>query len=345
MYNIASKYAQYLDNNELTPVLGLGEGETPLVRSVFIGNELGYNVNLFFKLENQNPSFSFKDRGVVYAIAKAAERKKCGIICATAGNLGISAAMYSARAGMTCVVLIPKLLTNDEKIKRMELYGARVRIIDGTLNECLKLCEEVGETYGYEVLNYSNPDYLRGLNTISYEIADSLGKGPDIFSCGIGHGSLFGAAWNGFKEYYSAFKLEKLPVMFGFKGITGKNAGSSIMLSEINIIRDNDEIYDKALIARDESNGYIADVSDEQAAAVYRKLAAKESIIADISSCASAAGLYKLKADGVDFDNQTIVCVLSGFSDSTETVYINSSLNSLKLFKPTINDLESELVI
>lgn len=353
MQTLFSKYRKNLNHGEQVPFYGLYEGMTPLVRSHHIAGELGENVNLFFKLESRNPSFSFKDRGVSNVISQARLAGKIGVICSTSGNLGVSCAMYAARARMKSVILIPKLFVNEEKIKRMQLHDAAIFVLDGDIFDGIKIGEEFAAKYNFELVSYNNQYYQQGLKTISFEVCDELGRVPDIFSCGIGHGTLMGSVWRGFKEYYSSSMAERLPVMMGFEACSSSSTKVSIskgyyhrstILNEVSL--GSKEILDDAVIARDESSGYISSVTDEQTLAVYQTLARKESIIADVSSCISVAGLYKLKADGVDFDNQTIVCVLSGTSDSSEILYVDlHGVSRLKVIKPFLSDLESELII
>lgn len=353
MQTMFSRYRKQLGHEEQVPYYGLFEGQTPLVRSRHIASELGENVNLFFKLETRNPSLSFKDRGVSNAVSNARRAGKIGVICSASGNLGVSCAMFAARARLKSVILIPKLFVNEEKIKRMELFDAGIIVIDGDILDGIAVAEEFASKYNFEVISHRNGFYKLGLRTMSFEICEELGKAPDIFACGIGHGTLMGAAWNGFKEYHAARRIDSLPVMMGFEAGAGQSARVSIskgyyhrstILNEVSL--GSKEPLEEALIARDESSGYISTVTDEQTLAVYHTLARKESIIAEVSACVSVAGLYKLRADGVDFDGRTIVCVLSGTADSSELMYADlQGVGKLKVIKPSLGDLESEMMV
>ena len=355
MPTLFSRYRKYLGHKEQLPYYGLYEGNTPLVRSKSLGGELGGNIDLFFKQENVNPSYSFKDRGVSNAVAAARYKGRPGIVCCSAGNLGISCAMYAARASLKAVVLIPKLFANEEKIKRIQMYEASVIIVDGDIASGIKMAYEFSDKYNFDVVSYKNEFYCSGLKTIAFEICEELGRAPDIFCCGAGSGALMGHVWRGFKEYYVEGKIDKLPLMIGIeaaqnqsasKYVSGQSFINSTILSEVSISKDQSAFIDEAIIARDESGGYISAVTDEQAISLYQLMTKKEAIIADISSCVSMAGLYKLKSDGVDFDNQLIVTVISGASDSSEILYSESrSMSRLKVIKPNLNDLESELVL
>lgn len=354
MPTLFARYRKYLGHKDQLPYHGMYEGNTPLVRSKALCEELGDNINLFFKQENVNPSYSFKDRGVSNAVAAARYNARPGIVCCSAGNLGISCAMYAARASIKAVVLIPKLFANEEKIKRIQMYDASVIIVDGDIASGIKMACEFSSKYNFDVVSHQNEYYCNGLKTIAFEICDQLGRAPDIFCSGVGSGALMGSAWRGFKEYYSDKKIDKLPLMIGieaaaFSGNSKYGSGQSFLnstiLNEVSISRDENSVVEDALIARDESSGYISAVDDQQAIALYQLMTRREALIADISSCVSVAGLYKLKSDGVDFDNQLIVTVISGASDSSEILYSESRLSRLKVIKPSLSDLESELVL
>lgn len=355
MPTLFARYRKYLGHRQQLPYHGLYEGNTPLVRSKALGDELGENINLFFKQENVNPSYSFKDRGVSNAVSAARYNGRPGIVCCSAGNLGVSCAMYAARSNIKAVVLIPKLFANEEKIKRIQLYGASVIIVDGDVESGIKMAYEFSARYNFDVISHKNDFYCNGLKTTAFEICDQLGRAPDIFCAGVGTGALMGYAWKGFKEYYADGKIDRLPVMIGIEAAanagptrysSGQGFSGASILNEVSVSRDVNSVIDEAIIARDESCGYISAVNDEQAITVYQLMTKKEALIADISSCVSVAGLYKLKSDGVDLDGQLIVAVISGASDSSEIMYTEPhSLSRIKVIKPSLNDLESELVL
>ena len=104
---VIKRYRDFLEVTANTPMISMGEGSTPLVKSRFIGNELGCG-ELYFKLEGCNPSGSFKDRGMVMAVAKAIEAGSTTIMCASTGNTSASAAAYGAYCGLTTIVLVPR---------------------------------------------------------------------------------------------------------------------------------------------------------------------------------------------------------------------------------------------
>src|SRR5437773_12248169 len=127
---VISRYRDFLPITDATPLLNLGEGDTPLVRSTVLEQELGAG-RLFFKLEGANPTGSFKDRGMVVAMAKALEAGSEAVICASTGNTSASAAAYAARAGVTAVVIVPEGYVALGKLAQAMVYGARVIMVRG----------------------------------------------------------------------------------------------------------------------------------------------------------------------------------------------------------------------
>ena len=103
---VLERYRELLEITPSTPMISMGEGSTPLVRSRSIESEIGCG-ELYFKLEGCNPSGSFKDRGMVMAVAKAIEDGSAAIMCASTGNTSASAAAYGAYCGLTTIVLVP----------------------------------------------------------------------------------------------------------------------------------------------------------------------------------------------------------------------------------------------
>ena len=128
---VIERYRDLLPVNESTPDVTLGEGDTPLVRSRVVGPSLGCD-DLYFKLEGCNPTGSFKDRGMVMAIAHALETGRERIICASTGNTSASAAAYGTRYGLETLVLVPAGEIALGKLAQAMAYGARILAVDGS---------------------------------------------------------------------------------------------------------------------------------------------------------------------------------------------------------------------
>src|SRR4030042_2887631 len=106
-HGVLNRYRDFLPVTSTTPMITLGEGDTPLVRSRILEKDLNCG-ELYFKLEGCNPTGSFKDRGMVVAVAKAVESGSSSTICASTGNTSASAAAYGARFGLKVIVVVPK---------------------------------------------------------------------------------------------------------------------------------------------------------------------------------------------------------------------------------------------
>src|SRR6266508_1755509 len=143
---ILARYGQYLPITDRTPMLSLGEGDTPLVRSTIIERELGVG-ELYFKMEGANPTGSFKDRGMALTMAKAIEDGSRAVICASTGNTSAAAAAYAARAGITAVVIVPDGYVALGKLAQAMIYGARVVMVRGNFDHALTLLRALSEEH------------------------------------------------------------------------------------------------------------------------------------------------------------------------------------------------------
>src|SRR4051794_24492695 len=173
--------------------LSLGEGSTPLV-------EARRTPGLYLKLEGLNPTGSFKDRGRVVPVERAAEPGARAVVCASTGNTAASAAAYAARAGVEAVVLTPAGATAGPKRAQARAVGARVIEVRGTFDDALRLCRELGERDGYAVVNSLNPDRLDGQKSVSFELIEQLGGAPDVVALPFGGGGNVTAVARGFAE-------------------------------------------------------------------------------------------------------------------------------------------------
>lgn len=295
-------------------MLSLGEGDTPLVRANALSRETGCEI--FLKLEGCNPTGSFKDRGMVMAVARAAENGARTIVCASTGNTSASAAAYAARAGLNCAVLIPSGQIARGKLAQAYVYGAKILAIDGNFDRALELTRELGEAGNFAIVNSINPDRLEGQKTAAFEIVNDLGRAPDILALPVGNAGNITAYWKGFTEY-ARLKFSSLPGMWGFQAegaaplVTGKPVAEPHTIATAIKI-GNPASWNGAIRARDESGGEISAVSDDEIRAAYAYLAAREGIFCEPASAASVAGILKKLRDGNLERGQTIVCVLTG---------------------------------
>ena len=325
---LLSEYREYLPVNTETPSLTLHEGNTPLIRLDQLSEEWG--VDLYVKVEGVNPTGSFKDRGMVMAVAKAKEAGSDTVICASTGNTSASAAAYAARAGLRCIVVIPDGKIAMGKLAQAVMYGASIVSIEGNFDEALKMVRAISETEPVTLVNSVNPYRLEGQKTAAFEICDQLGGAPDILAIPVGNAGNISAYWKGFKEYDSS-KGTGLPRMFGFEaeGAAAIVKGQPIEQPETiaTAIRiGNPASWDLAVAARDESEGKIDFVSDDEILQAYSKLASTEGIFAEPGSCASLAGIHKLIQRGEIPRGSRIVAVLTGngLKDPSTAIDISS---------------------
>ena len=310
-------YRDYLPVTASTPVITLYEGNTPLIPAEFLNKITGLQV--FLKYEGLNPTGSFKDRGMTMAISKACEKGAEIVMCASTGNTSASAAAYAARAGIKCVVLIPNGNIAMGKLAQAMIHQAQVIAIEGNFDDALNLVKEITAQYPVELVNSLNPFRIEGQKTAAFEICDFLGDAPDFHAIPVGNAGNITAYWKGYKEYSSAGKSRTLPKMLGFQA-----AGSAPIVH--NRIIENPETiatairignpasWKSALEARDQSNGLIDAVTDDEILQAYHQLAAYSGVFVEPASAASVAGIIKLaKADYFkNYKGERLVCTVTG---------------------------------
>jgi threonine synthase len=277
--------------------------------------ELGCG-ELYFKLEGCNPTGSFKDRGMVVAVAKAVEGGSQSIICASTGNTSASAAAYGARFGLKTMVIIPKGKIAMGKLAQALVYDAQIIGIKGDFDQALHIVRALTQKYPITLVNSLNPHRIEGQKTAAFEIIDDLGDAPDYLFIPVGNAGNITAYWKGFVEYYGAGKASHTPRMMGFQA-----AGAApIVLGKVvkrpktiaTAIRiGNPASWQKAVVARDESGGVIDCVTDDEIMNAYRLMAIEEGVFGEPASAASLAGLIKLSRKE-KFSGKRVVCIVTG---------------------------------
>ena len=312
---VLNRYRDFLPVTPATPLITLGEGDTPLVRSRTLEKELGCG-ELYFKLEGCNPTGSFKDRGMVVAVAKAVEKGSRSIICASTGNTSASAAAYGARFGLKTVVIIPKGKIAVGKLAQAIVYDAQIIGIRGNFDQALQIVRALTQKYPVTLVNSLNPDRIEGQKTAAFEIIDNLEDAPDYLFIPVGNAGNITAYWKGFAEYYRAGKASHTPKMMGFQA----EGAAPIVLNKVvkrpktvaTAIRiGNPASWQKAIAARDESKGIIDCVTDDEIMNAYKLAATKEGIFGEPASAASLAGLIKM-ARNENFSGKRVVCIITG---------------------------------
>ena len=312
---VLARWAEVLPLTPETPRITLGEGDTPLVRSAAIERELGLD-ELWFKLESANPTGSFKDRGMVVAVAKAMERGAKAVLCASTGNTSASAAAYAARCGLQASIFVPHGRVAAGKLAQAVAFGARIVEIEGSFDDALTLARTIAEKHPIALVNSVNPDRIEGQKTAAYEICESLGDAPDALAIPVGNAGNITAYWKGFGECAERDYASIHPRMLGFQAAGAAPIVRGAPVKDPQTVATairigNPASWKPAEKARDESQGLIDAVTDEEILDAYRLLAGKEGLFVEPASAASVAGLRKLEREGA-LRGGRVVAVLTG---------------------------------
>jgi len=346
---ILETYREFLPVTDATPLITMGEGNTPLVKSNRLGKELGCD-ELYFKLEGCNPTGSFKDRGMVVAIAKALEDGSKAVMCASTGNTSASAAAYGAYCDLPVLVLIPKGEVAMGKLAQAMAYGARILMINGNFDSALALARAYTYKHSVTLVNSVNPHRLEGQKTGAFEIIEALGDAPDYLFIPVGNAGNITAYWRGFLEYQAAGRSLGLPKMMGFQAegaapiVRGTPiANPQTIASAIRI--GNPASWQGAVDARDSSGGTIDMVSDDEILDAYRMIASKEGIFCEPASAASFAGLVKMCRQGLNLEGQRVVCIFTGNGLKDPDLAVRSVVSQTTEIEPTLEAVEAASLV
>ncbi len=313
---VLARYREYLPIGPNTPDVDLHEGSTPLVPSRNIARALGLK-RLFFKYEGLNPTGSFKDRGMVVAVAKALEAGSRVLMCASTGNTSASMAAYAARTGVRAIVVVPSGEIAMNKLSQALMYGAKVVALKGSFDFALDTVRELTSRYPVALMNSVNPHRIEGQKTAAFEVIEALGDAPDYLFLPVGNAGNITAYWKGFREYHAAGRARHLPRMVGAQAdgaapiVSGhpvehpKTVASAIRIG-------NPASWEGATSARDESGGAIAAVTDTEILSAQVRLAGTEGLFCEPASAAPLALLFRLVQEGRIDRDATAVVVLTG---------------------------------
>lgn len=320
---VIEEYRDWLPVTDGAPVITLGEGGTPLVHSTWLSQLVRGDV--FLKVEGDNPTGSFKDRGMTAAISVAVGEGAKAVVCASTGNTSASMTAYAARAGLTPIVLVPHGRIAAGKMAQAVMHGAEVIQVRGGFDECLQLSRGLADSYPVALVNSVNPVRLQGQKTAAFELVDVLGRAPDLHVLPVGNAGNIAAYWIGFREYAEAGQASGTPRLWGFQaeGSAPIVRGAPVpnpetVASAIRI--GNPASWRLAEAARDESGGRIDAVSDQQILAAQRDLGAREGVFVEPASAAGVAGLVAAAQAGQVEAGLTITVTVTGHGlKDTET--------------------------
>ena len=345
---VIERYRDFLPITDATPVISLGEGNTPLVFCPRLSKRVGRAV--FVKNEGANPTGSFKDRGMTVAVSKAIERGAKVLICASTGNTSASAAAYAARAGISCAVILPAGKIATGKLLQAFAYEAAIVAIDGNFDDALRLVRELGQGGEFVIVNSINPDRIAGQKTAAFEIVDDLGDAPDFHLLPVGNAGNITAYWAGYREYHAFGTSTKLPAMVGFQAAGAAPIFYNSIVEKPETVASairigNPASWKQALAVITESHGAIDVVSDEEILAAQTWLARHEGIFVEPASAASIAGLFKCcdsKEAAYSFqrvpERSRIVCTVTGNGLKDPDV-IAARMKELKSVPATVDDV------
>lgn len=312
---VIQRYRSWLPEIPDHAVATLGEGGTPLIEAPRVSERIGAGV--YLKFEGLNPTASFKDRGMTVALSRAAARGERLSICASTGNTAASAAAYSARAGMTCFVVVPVGKIAMGKAVQILAHGARIMQIEGNFDDALKISQRAAaEMDDVALVNSVNPDRIEGQKTSAFEICESLGAPPEALALPVGNAGNITAYWRGFSEWRDAGHSDRTPRMLGFQA-----AGSAPLVEGHDVAKPETVASairigapaskEGALTAMNDSGGLIESVTDEEILSAQLMLAREEGVFCEPASAAGIAGLLKLADEG-RAPTGTVVSVLTG---------------------------------
>lgn len=313
---VLARYAALLPISDATPTLSLAEGDTPLLSAPRLAEWVGVD-DLHLKYEGANPTGSFKDRGMVVAVAKAIEAGSTTIICASTGNTSASAAAYAARAGIRAVVLLPAGKVARGKLAQAIMAGATVVTLDGNFDEALNVARDLARDYRVALVNSVNPHRIAGQTTAAFEVCDSLGDAPDIVALPVGNGGNITAYSEGFRIYRDANRSTRMPRFIGAQaaGAAPLVNGAPVEHPETvaTAIRiGNPASWTSAVSAVTSSGGEFSAVTDDAILEAYHAVAELEGVFCEPASAAGIAALRIAIRAGRVASQLRAVCVLTG---------------------------------
>jgi len=344
---IIKSYRKYMPKIDDENIITLKEGNTPLIEATNLEKNFP-GLKIYLKYEGLNPTGSFKDRGMTVAVSMAKQEGSQAVVCASTGNTSASAAAYAAKAGLKCIVLIPGGKIALGKLAQAIAYGAEVIAINGNFDDALNLVREISKKHPITVVNSINPYRLEGQKSSSFEICDTLKKAPDYLALPVGNAGNITAYWMGFKEYYSAGIINKLPKMIGFQAAGAAPIVENRIFEHPETIATairigNPASWQKAVAARDESGGLIDKVTDDEILEAYSYLAKSEGIFAEPASCAPIAGVIKKYKEGLFKEGDTVVCILTGNGLKDPDTAIKLGGSSVKTVDADLKSLEGAI--
>jgi threonine synthase len=346
------RYRGFMPINDFSKIVSLNEGGTGLHPCPRLAKHLGVR-RLYVKNEGENPTGSFKDRGMTVGVTKAVELGVKSVICASTGNTSASLAAYAAKAGLQCAVLIPSGKIAYGKLSQAMIYGAKVIQVRGNFDQALDVVLKLSEKHrNIYLLNSINPFRIEGQKSLGYEICDQLNQEAlDRLVVPVGNAGNISAIWKGFTEFHELGLIKTLPKMTGIQAVgaapivqaikTGSDTIVPVVKPETvaTAIRIGAPVsWKKALNAIRESHGTAETVTDAEILDAQKTLAQVEGLFVEPASASSIAGLKKLIENGEIDKDERVVCVTTGHGLKDPDVAVKMSE------KPIEVDAEMEAI-
>lgn len=315
------KYVQFFPIS--TPLKTLGEGSTELKRVDAKGFVDDSSVSLYLKIETENPTRTFKDRGTAIDITKAMELGFKEVCCASTGNMGLSVARYSKHYGLNCTIFISKG-ANAEKLKKIEDQGARLEKVDGDFNDSIVLAEKFAKEKGIFLCG----DYhyrKEGQKSLVFEVLDQLKyKVPDYLFVQVGNATLLAAVYKGLREYDKVGLIKKMPRLVAVQSefcnplVRAYRSKSAVEYVKPRTYADAIAVgYPtfgfEGIKAINSTKGMAVDVPDTIIEKTREVLIAKTGIKSEPAGATSLAGFIEAyKKDPGMFRGKTVVAIITG---------------------------------
>jgi threonine synthase len=317
------RYRELLPPLPAAAIVTRPEGNTALYQHPQLTDWTGCE-ELFLKHEGENPTGSFKDRGMTVAISHARTIGAQAVACASTGNTAASVAAYAALAGLPSVVFLPAGKIAAGKLGQAIAYGARIVQVEGDFDAAMRLVEEASRELGLYLLNSVNPFRLEGQKTIVFELLHQLGWSvPDwivLPGGNLGNAAAFGAALAQLRDVGWLERLPRLAVIQAagaapfyaayrsgfreFRPVAAETIATAIRIG-------NPVSYERARRAIELTDGLVDTVSDEEILEAKARVD-RTGIGCEPASAASVAGVRKLVARGVIRPGDRVVAILTG---------------------------------
>ena len=312
----------------------LGTGFTPLLRADRLGKALGLE-RLWLKNDTVNPTWSFKDRVVSVAIAKAREFGFEAIACASTGNLANSVAAHGARAGMDAFVFIPHDL-EEGKVVGSAVYAPTLVMVEGSYDDVNRLCTEVSQSRPWAFVNINvRPYYAEGSRTLAYEVAEQLGwRSPDHCVVPLASGSLYTKIWKGFQELHEIGLIDEPQTrMSGAQAAGCSPIATAYAEGTLNFRPQKPDTIARSLAIGNPADGYYAlktmeeteggaeMATDQETVDAVKLLAETEGIFAETAGGVTVACLKRMVESGhIRPHEETVAFITGGGLKTTEAV-------------------------